>query len=431
MPQFPTLPLLEDVHNEYYHGIQPLRDVGLVCLQHLLETTGSLFEKLVQLGLRPENTFVQGKIYSTNSDVVERLRRLGFQNSISERPFRSGHYEMRLQQDVENLWAAAASVLKSSRVKQVVALDDGGFLLAGVPESIRVAIPVTGVEQTMGGIALQEAGRVRMPVVQVATSAGKKLVEPPMIQEAVFRRVSDVAPEFGSQICGVIGLGSIGRAVLSALLRTHSRVLVFDRNQLEIEGMLPDGVVMCNSLQDLFESAECIFGCTGNDVLNGSSWWKHVPRSKTLISCSSHDKEFRTILRDCDEREKNALDPLADVVVQTLHGHFKVVRGGFPINFDGSPESVPARDIQLTRSLLLGGIIQAATSQFDRTPGYKSIVLDPRLQCLAVNRWFELRPERTIFYSDEDRQLFSSPEDVAQYGLTTSYVDKPRELERV
>ena len=59
-------------------------------------------------------------------------------------------------------------------------------------------------------------------VVQVATSVAKKLLEPFLIQEAVFRRVCErefFKPEIS---CGLVGLGSIGRAVLAALLHRRN-----------------------------------------------------------------------------------------------------------------------------------------------------------------------------------------------------------------
>ena len=70
---FPVLPLLDMVHSEFWDGVRPLDGVGLFCVQHLLETTGSLFEKLAQLGLSAEQTFIMGKVYSANAGVKDGL----------------------------------------------------------------------------------------------------------------------------------------------------------------------------------------------------------------------------------------------------------------------------------------------------------------------------------------------------------------------
>ena len=36
------------------------------------------------------------------------------------------------------------------------------------------------------------------------------------------------------------------------------------------------------------------------------------------------------------------------------------LNGGFPINFDGTPDPIPAHRIQLTRTILMAGAVQAA-----------------------------------------------------------------------
>src|SRR4029077_17460735 len=97
------------------------------------------------------------------------------------------------------------------------------------------------------------------------------------IQEAVFRRLSGYSSYRPGTSCGVVGLGSIGRAVLLALLQRHSKVHVFDKENELMKANLPLGAVPCSDLQELFQRSDCVFGCKGNDFLEGPDWGSDLP----------------------------------------------------------------------------------------------------------------------------------------------------------
>ena len=52
-------------------------DTALVAAQHMLWQTVDLFMAIKALGIRPENTFALGKIYSNGPDVIKTLRAMG------------------------------------------------------------------------------------------------------------------------------------------------------------------------------------------------------------------------------------------------------------------------------------------------------------------------------------------------------------------
>jgi len=79
-------------------------------------------------------------------------------------------------------------------------------------------------------------------------------------------------------------------------------------------------------------------------------------KDKVFVSCSSEDKEFLSLLRVIAQNSP-AVDPMTDVSCVSYSGSkILVLKGGFPINFDRTPSCVPARDIELTRGLLLGAV---------------------------------------------------------------------------
>ena len=82
------------------------------------------------------------------------------------------------------------------------------------------------VEQTMSGLHLVEGYPLSLPVIAVASSAVKQLIEPPMIMEAAFQRAFHASTEFAGSTMGVIGAGSIGRAIERGLLERGHRVRI-------------------------------------------------------------------------------------------------------------------------------------------------------------------------------------------------------------
>jgi hypothetical protein len=71
---FPALPILNEiVHCSKTSLFQPLSDVAFIVIQHMLESTGSLIEALLGLGVCPENIYALGKYYSNNEKTIVAL----------------------------------------------------------------------------------------------------------------------------------------------------------------------------------------------------------------------------------------------------------------------------------------------------------------------------------------------------------------------
>ncbi len=86
-----------------------------------------------------------------------------------------------------------------------------------------------------------------------------------------------------------------------------------------------------------------------------------------LISCSSQDMEFNSLLKVIHKNlAYKSLNILEDIKYPIKGGFIKILKGGYPINFDNFGHSVPAEDIQLTRGVLLRGIIQATSQLIEK-----------------------------------------------------------------
>ena len=388
---FGELPLLDRIASQAPRPHTSLSGIMLVCVQHLLETTGSLIQTLLSLGLNPKNIHILGKSYSSNSGVEDRLRGLGVNVVETGRQQHWGEYSSQLKADVSRLWNRVAEGVEAQRPHAVIVLDDGGFCIKGMPPWL-LDLPVVGIEQTMSGLSLLDVAPP-FPVIDVASSAAKQWIEPPMISEAVLAKLQSY--RLPDSPIGVVGFGNIGKAMTRTLGRIQSPVLVFD------ESTGPEGesgkTVFCNSLSELYSKSATIFGCTGKDTLAGNNWWRKLMGEKLLISCSSQDLEFRSVLISLNNGNHEPAPQhqlTSEVTVPLAQGKLRILRGGFPVNFDGSNESVPAADIQMTRGLLLSAILQAVSLIENGQAKPLRTMLLPELQRLVVSEWIQIRASR-------------------------------------
>lgn len=392
MTLFPRLKLLDSVAPSFARVVgRGFEGVTLVAVQHLLESTGSLLETLIELGLAPDHIWILGKHYSTSAEVSRGLRQLGVHTLPNTVPRPGRPFAETFRQDVEGLWGAATQSLSHNR-QQVVILDDGSRAIRGVPKDVLQDHTVVAVEQTASGLRKVLAGHPPFSVIQVAYSAVKRGLEPRFIAEAVMQRVGTLMETQPRASVGVIGAGYIGRAIIAAAGARNRRVSAFDRDAKLLDS-LPRGVRAAASVQDLLDSADLVFGCCGEDALSGEPLDAVRQKERTFVSCSSEDVEFWSILREHKADEQaSSRDSLDDVTVTLACGPCHVVRGGYPVNFDGTGVSVPNEEIQLTRGLLLAAVVQAAVCRHVAEEGASPEMLSPFAQRYLVEAWRKVLP---------------------------------------
>src|SRR5689334_276039 len=78
-------------------------DTAIVAVQHMLWQTVDLFEAIVALGVKRENIFALGKVYSNSPMVIGTLRDRGITVLQSTIP-QPGEFEQCFQLDVCRLW---------------------------------------------------------------------------------------------------------------------------------------------------------------------------------------------------------------------------------------------------------------------------------------------------------------------------------------
>jgi hypothetical protein len=393
---------------------QPLKGCGILCIQHSLETMVPVIKGLKQLGA--EDIFIMGKQYSESAEVVSLLK------EIPGVSYRQQSNQAALGQFIATFQRNSAFLLRDMEeritrhkdstppYKRILVLDHGGYATQMLPDFNTV--PVVTIEKTTAGINRKDSSYLPFPRIEMATAVVKKVLESPAIAMAVTEKLSHkFLPEIHTNplVCSVIGYGAIGIAITKHLLSLGHRVFVYDIDETRTRS-LPKGAQRLMDFTPAIAYGNVIFGCTGKDISEKLDIFDYSPSQKTLVSCSSDDIEFQNLLRHIQLTKEGRLSSPTEEISYSnpVSGVIKILRGGFPVNFDNSTESVPAQYIQLTRSLLIAACVQAAECSY-ASQKYASLMLDSREQLIIARDFVAFLKKHASDYPglEEFDKLFS------------------------
>lgn len=411
-PRLPVVDFVRDVVAEF--DDLNLSGVSIVAVQHLLESTGTLFESLIRLGADPEHIHLIGKPYSRHEATSIKLKQLGINVYSTSESHNAGDFGECFQRDVDAMWAEIVTTNNYSSKSGMIVLDDGGRCLGRIPRSLQGKVSIVGIEQTTSGIRQKvkrsDQSFSAKTIVQVASSAAKTLLESELIAAATVRRIgaSISDKQIASHNVGVVGLGNIGRAMANYLASRCAKVLATDIDPSARAGAT--NLIWCDDAFELINDSDFIIGCTGMDLFAAPGAVDRLCGEKIFFSASSEDIEFSTLLKLAKVQVNHNMS-LPDIVICRPGFTATIANSGFPVNFDNSGISVPNEDIQITRALLLGAVVQARRLIASGRPAKSrtDIMLDPSLQQAVVSRWLASRsvsqfrsPAPTDLFDDVD-----------------------------
>lgn len=340
------LPLLSFT-NKIWDPIS-LEGVAIIAAQHILDSVLEMFNNFKTRGLDPKNAFLIGKCYSSSRDVFKDFRKSGFQiskNSFyfdSHRPFDDFYKEI-----VQEFLEESLQKIDFKKVRKLIIIDDGGYLIRCLSSyHFEEPIPIVCIEQTSSGFHLLSNQNIVFPIINVARSSAKLILETPYIIESCLNRLFAHIPRKnlqGNNIL-VLGKGIVGQAVAQALA-DEAKVTIFDP-KTESKDALTTELMQSNFL----------FGCSGFKSLAFQNYRLLKPGS-ILASFSSSDREFdahafRSLFPKTTRRHKNY-----------KKNGVTLLQSGFPINFWGTRMNMPMSHIQITIALLTGAVFQGLSTK--------------------------------------------------------------------
>lgn len=386
-------------------GDQPLKGFLVVYVHHALYTSVNVIESVLELGVKPSDMFVLGKHYSECEEVVQCIKDLGVSYQPCSRQHTLGCFAECFTRDVQSLWGRVTDYLsRRNDIRGVLIADHGGYALSNVPDVVLKKYPCVGLEKTTGGlINFERWGLPRFPVVNMAGCAAKRVLESPLIAEAVAKSVTPILPLNSHDVVyGVVGYGAIGKAVSRKLLSQSRQVVIHEKDFARVLSGVDTSLGSVDIVEDisaLISASDYILGCTGRDSIEGVEF-DCIKNQKVFVSCSSGDCEFNSLL-GLIQKHMTKLDAEKDWSREDVEyatksgGSICVLKGGFPVNFDHSGESVLSNDIQLTRCLALAGILQCGDmlrsgADMLHRPGLYP--LSSELQNFIATKWLKYQP---------------------------------------
>jgi S-adenosylhomocysteine hydrolase len=401
----PKLPLLDEIDKTARkNGLADQSRTVLIGVQHMLPTTATLFDTLIDgLGLKPSNMFFTGKFYSSYPPIEQYIRNRGVHLMPTRAPKRPGEFEEQMEETITKMWEILGLHLQTNDIEKIIILDEGGHCSLQMPKWICYKYPFASIEQTRYGFYSGFYGSQLFPLIDVARCAAKKRLESPLIASAILKRIKSMIDELNltpQTVFGIAGNGAVGSSIANHLLSLGYTVLVYDESDTAFQNVSSNRCYRVDEFNHLLHGCDVVFGCTGRDLTKNVNLLRGVKKPVMLVSCTSQGIEFQTLLKM--EKQSFKFSKTESFSYLKFFNHsgveITVLENGYPINFDRTPQCDPPDDMALTRGLLLGAYIQAATMASKPindgvTPNKgKTYMLDPYLQQFVVKRWQTYQP---------------------------------------
>jgi S-adenosylhomocysteine hydrolase len=343
------LPLIERL-TQLFDDLN-LENTLIISVQHLCSTTEVLFDALLNLNLYPENLYVVGKCYSTNPEVLVRLRKKGINALFSSSSFNcSVPFDIDFDRNVDEMIKQVISSNDLFSFERIIILDDGGHLLERANALLPKGLPVVGIEQTSSGFNRMKDKNLPFPVINLARSWLKLEHESPIIISLVLRKLKEKLDQLDSNVNKVllIGFGVLGQKI-HEILKDRYLISIFDS--------VPEkSTIAPHEFKKRLGEFDLIIGCTGSTSLTFEDF-RYLKKPVILASISSSDREFESF-------KFRKLNPVKNCHSHVMVDGITLLNCGFPITFDEDYDSIDTDDFQLTRALILASVYQASvTSQ--------------------------------------------------------------------
>lgn len=331
----------------------------VIATQHVQGSFVSLVEALLELGMAAGSCTVLAKGYSSHPDAVSSVRALGVSVQVRASFDVCKSYERTLESDI-----VAAIAARADWDRPLLLIDEGGRLVRAVGRLGLRHGQVGAVEQTTRGIILNRTRELHMPVVSVATSGPKRVIESEWIVDSMMQGLYESLSKLGVDShrarYSVLGLGNIGARLYQRLKGRGRSVSAFDVRLNNLGGLASSASGSCGGTHVILSS-------TGTQSLSLVDL-EHMTGEVVLVNCGSSDIEFpaariRCLATNSDQKSGPLCPWHLSYEYDIPQGRLYLLNSGFPINFQGQMDSVAADKFALVRTLMLLGAAQAITEK--------------------------------------------------------------------
>ena len=181
--KIPKLTLLTEMVSAVKNSqmLPDLSNAMFIGVQHVLETTVTLFDSLKDLGVKYENMYFSGKCYSTALDIEYQVRKRSIHLMQGNKPEELGEYEKYCRKGIAKMWEYFIEDISNKKVDMIIILDEGGRCLEGMPEFIGFKYRVAAIEQTRAGLYSESVNLLPIPSVTSFPVHPKTIFAPAII----------------------------------------------------------------------------------------------------------------------------------------------------------------------------------------------------------------------------------------------------------
>lgn len=327
-----------------------LQKCRMIIIEHILPTTQSMIELLIEAGVDIFAIFA--KPYSIDTNVLNALRDKNL-NVIQKT-----YHDLETTDIIKNTINDAIEVSKQDG-KEIILLDVGGYFADPIQQINKENLKhICGiVEDTTFGHNryLAAMAQIDVPIYSVARSSLKHIEGHFVGRDAVLA-VDTILRNIGVLLSGrhslVVGYGMIGKNVAIALRDCGMKVSVYDKQDQRNLTAYIDGFNI-HKKKELLKTADIIFFATGNP--DGALTLDEIEECKNnVIMASAGSKDTEFALSDIKDQAIDSREIGPNLMEYTLSNdtHIIVVKDGTAVNFLLPSLSVEVLDLVFSEILL-------------------------------------------------------------------------------
>lgn len=362
-----SLPLLQA---EMFSSPPPmLAQLALIIRGHVLEDLLALVDVCERSGVEPKMIFVLSKGDETlhNARLMTTFQHRGYYTDVLDTFDTNVFAQQRLQTVLERITSFCEQAHRAG--KEVAVIDDGGAVLHLLQHQQHEFLDYV-IEDTVGGVnRLSNIPHLTVPVYDIAHSDLKTAIIYPELGTTIVERLYDLigAEKLRGRSVVLVGYGSLGRSIASALRNRGCLVAVHDKSTLPLIEAAEQGMPTFRSVRQAVRSIQpfLLIGSTGQPSITVDDL-DELPAEAYVTAVAANDL---AALRFADhDYQAQPIPEIGIMWVRPDGSRFYQLGDGRSINLFRS-ESLPNRVVDVFKAGILVVVRSLCTPQSALPPG--------------------------------------------------------------